>query len=806
MDTFLSDLRRALRLLRTSPGLVLVSVLSLGLGLGVNLTLFTAIRAVFFREPTLADRERVVGVQPGNSNQFSYLNYRDLRNSGIFETVAGYRQVRLNLRTGDEAERVDGLTVTPNFFEAVRIPLALGRAFGAVEAAPEREPRVAVISNAFWRRRFNASPAIVGREMTLNGESFTVIGVLPERYHPVTLLSDPAVYVPVTRLVLPTIGDRNNGNALGVLGWLRPGTTREHAQAAITNFGAALEQHYPIENRGMGRPGRIVSLVGREFGDSSVRLVAPTILLTLFGLVLLSACANVAGLLLARSAHRQREIAIRTALGARRFQLVRMLLAESFALALVGAVAGTLLSLWLMHTLDVIVLPGAGALNLALEADLSLAAYALLLLIVTGLLCGIVPSWRATKTNVVAAIQTGESRGSTGRLWLRHAFVVGQVAACVILLVLSSLMLRSLFRITSMDPGFDLDRGLVASVHLDADRYATDGGLLLGERIVERFEQLPGIESASFANIVALGTDASVTRFQTETQTDASANPRTFINSVSPRYFATLGIPIVRGRDFEARDRQGSPPAVIVTEAFAKAYFPGNEPLGKRVRQSNDEPYAEIVGIVRDHKYQSYGEAATPILYSAYAQRPRVSTQVRPVVVHVRTTGAPASVLQNMKQVIAQIDATSSADVQTLRDAVGTEPALRRLGGQLLATAGALGLLLATIGLYGMMAFVVASRTPEIGVRMALGASAGRILRDVLGQGLKLVTIGIVIGAALSLLLSHAMAGLLAGLSAADPISFGATAALLVVVGLAACYLPARKAARLDPLVALRRL
>jgi hypothetical protein len=262
----------------------------------------------------------------------------------------------------------------------------------------------------------------------------------------------------------------------------------------------------------------------------------------------------------------------------------------------------------------------------------------------------------------------------------------------------------------------------------------------------------------------------------------------------------------VRGRDFDARDRQGSAPVVIVSQAFANAYFPGDEPIGKRVRQSNDEPYAEIVGIVRDHKYQSYGEAATPILYSAYAQRPRVSTQVRPIVVHVRTTAAPASLLQHVKQVIAQIDATSSADVQTLRDAVGTEPALRRLGGQLLAAAGALGLLLATIGLYGMMAFVVASRAPEIGVRMALGASAGRILRDVLGQGLKLVTIGILIGAALSLLLSLAMTSLLAGVSAADPISFIGTAALLVVVGMAACYLPARKAARLDPLAALRTL
>jgi putative ABC transport system permease protein len=305
---------------------------------------------------------------------------------------------------------------------------------------------------------------------------------------------------------------------------------------------------------------------------------------------------------------------------------------------------------------------------------------------------------------------------------------------------------------------------------------------------------------------VALGSDASSTQFETETQTDASTNPRTFINSVSPRYFATLGIPVLRGRDFDARDRQGSPPVVVVSQAFADAYFPGDEPLGKRVRQSHEEPYAEVVGVVRDHKYQSYGEAATPILYSAYAQRPRVSTQVRPVVVHVRTTVAPASLLQPVRQVIAQVDAMSAADVQTLHDAVGTEPALRRLGGQLLGAAGALGLLLATVGLYGMMAFVVASRAPEIGVRMALGASAGRILRGVVWQGLKLVTIGILIGAGLSLVLSQAMASLLAGLSAADPVSFLGTAALLIVVGLVACFLPARRAARLDPLVALRRL
>ena len=358
-----------------------------------------------------------------------------------------------------------------------------------------------------------------------------------------------------------------------MLGWLRPGTTREQAQAAITNFGAVLEQRYPIENRGMGRPGRIVSLVGREFGDLSCEARRSDHTPYFIWTRPPQRVCQCRGLAPRRSAYRQREIAVRTALGAHRPNSsgwARRRLcpgpcrgrSRDASLALADAHARRHRFAW------------RRCVNLALEADLALAAYALLLLIVTGLLCGIVPSWRATKTNVAAAIQTGESHGSTGRLWLRHAFVIGQVAACVILLVLSSLMLRSL---SGPVDGFWVRSrpGPCASVHLDADRYATDGGLRLGERIVDRLEQLPGIESASLANIVALGTDASVTRFQTETQTDASTNPRTFINSVSPRYFATLGIPIVRGRDFEARDRQGSPPVVIVCEAFANAYFPG---------------------------------------------------------------------------------------------------------------------------------------------------------------------------------------------------------------------------------------
>jgi putative ABC transport system permease protein len=801
----LADVRRALRLFRSSPGLVLVSMLSLGLGMGVNLALFSVIRAVFFYQPTIADPDRAIGVEPGNSDQFSYLNYRDLRDSGIFDAVVGYREVRLNLHTGVTAESITAFVVTANFFDAVRLPIAQGRAFGAAEAKAEAEPRVAVISQGLWRRHFDADPGIIGREVRLNGEPFTVIGVLPERYQPVALLSSPDIYVPVNRVVLPTMVDRHNGNALSVIAWLRPGSTREQAQGAVTNLGRALEQRYPRENREMGRPARVVSLVSREFRGSPARLVAPVILMMLFGLVLLSACANVAGLLLARAAHRQRELAVRTALGATRVQLIRMLLAESFTLAGAGTLAGGLLALWLIRMLNVLDIPGAGAPYLAVDVNGWLVAYALLLMLGTGFLCGIIPSWRAGRVNVSDDIQRGESHVATGRLRVRHAFVVGQVAACAMLLVLSSLMLRTLYHLASLNPGFDLDRGVVATVHLDSARYATDGGLPLAQRMVERVAAVPGVQSVAFANILPLGTDSSATRLEVEGRSGGAVGARTYVNSVSPGYFESLGIPMLSGRDFDAHDRPASPAVVIVSEALVRAYFPNEVPLGKRVREASDQPYAEIIGVVRDHEYASYGEVPSPILYFAYLQHQGVSNQVRPIFLHVRT-GAPAAVIPAVRRIVAGLDLNIAAEVSTLRQAVGTELAIRRFGGRLLIAAGVLALLLAAVGLYGVMAFVVASRTAEIGVRMALGASASQVLGGVVRQGLRLVGWGMAIGGGLSMALSLALSGLVVGVSAADPISYAVTALVLGIVGAAASFHPARRAAKLDPLVALRRL
>ena len=796
-------MRHAIRSLGRSPGLVVVSVLSLGLGLGVNLAMFTAIRAVFFSEPSLADPSRVYAVQPGNSNQFSYLNYRDLRDSGVVETAAGSRGVTLNLRTGTETERVDGLAVTANFFEFVGIPVAHGRSFTEAEAAPERQPRVAVLSDTFWRRRFNADPSVIGREVTINGQPFAVIGVLPERYRSVRMFEDPGLYVPISALVLPTVNDRSNGNALNVLARLHSGTTREQAQQALTTLGHQLEQANPVDNEGMGRPSHVISLKGGELADSPAQFIGPAVLLALFGLVLLSACANVAGLLLARAADRQREMAVRVALGASRAQVIGLLLTESFGLAAMGTLAGAVLSVWLMRALSVFSIPGEGSIDLGLEPSIAMAVYAVGLLVLTGALCGLTPAWQATRRDVSSAIQGTAGQGVTGRLRVRHAFVVGQVAACLILLVLSSLMLRSFMRVTTMNPGFDVERGLVANVHMDAARYAADGGLPLAERLVDRLTQIPGVESASFANILALGNDRSATRFEVLGRT--GYGPRTYINSVAPRYFTTLGVPLLRGRDFNAGDRQGGSLVAIVSDAFERAHFPGQTALGQRIRVAPTEPYFEIVGVVGDHMYGGYGDASTPLFFSSYTQQPRISTQVRPIVVHVRAA-SPGALLTVVRRAIAGIDPTIAFEVQTLRQATGTEPALRRFGTQLLGAAGALGLLLAAIGLYGTMAFVVATRTSEIGLRMAIGATTTHILSGVLSQGMKLVGIGLVIGTMISLAVARLAVGMLAGLSPADPVAFAGTAALLLLVGAAACYIPARRASAVDPMVALRRL
>ena len=801
MQSLLWDLRDSFRGLRKAPGLVAICVLSLGLGVGVNLTLFSWLGAMFFDQPTMARPYEVVGLEPANSHQFSYLNYRDLKDAGIFQAVFGHRRTELSLRTGEMTQRVSGLAVTGNFFEGLGVGARFGRIFTDAEASPERDAPVAVASHAFWRRVLNADPNAVGSVLNLNGRQYTLLGVLPSDYRAVTPVEAPDLYVPLNVLGPTNLSQRPNDNALLVMARLRPGMSIDQARSQLTAFGQRMEQAFPVENRGMKDPAAVFpSTEIRQRGAPGDTPTLVAMLMGLFGLVLLVACGNVAGLLMVRGAGRRQEIAVRFALGASRRRVIQSLLTEGLLLASIGATAALLLVLWLAPVINAYGLPGLGASRVDLQPDLALVAYAGALMLLTALICGITPALRSTRGAITADIQKGGSRSATGHLRLRHTFVVAQVAISLFLLVVASLFLRSLLRISSIDPGFDVAHGVV--VRVPASSVAPGQQATISEQIATRLKRVAGVRSVSWAMLVPLGNDLRAERFVVEGRSERGA--RTYVNSVAPGYFETMRIPLLRGRDFQMNDRQGGPQVAIVSESFVGSYFPGEDALGKIINTSPTET-AVVVGIVKDHAYRNRGGRPEPVLYRAYAQIPNMSTQPRPLIIHVRTDQVADASLATIRRAMAEIDPDGPAFVEPLRDATSQEIVFRRVIGFVLSSVGVLGLLLATIGLYGVMAYVVTSRTAEIAIQMALGASSGHVRWSVLNGGLKLVLIGAAIGTAVALAATRPLAAMLAGLSPSDPVAYGGTAIALTIVGLAASYFPARRATRVDPMAALRQ-
>ena len=792
IETFAQDLRYGVRSLRRAPGLVAVSVLSLGLGIGLNLTLYAGVTTIFRHQPTMTHPAEVVGIEPGNGRQFSYQNYRDLRDSGRFSGVVGFRISAMNRRVGDELERLSVLVVTDNFFEGLGIRTRLGRTFSAGEAAPERSSRAIVLDHPYWNARFAADPNAIGQTMILDGEPFTVIGVLPENYRSVTGFMAPSAYVPVSALTLPTLTDRGSPT-LSVLARLAPGGTREHAQAMVTAIGAELERRFPEMNERMSRPAQAFPADAMQFRGTPVGFrLFPVVLLVLFGLILLIGSVNVAGLLLARAVSRQHELTIRSALGASRFRVIQTLLSESFLLSLLSAAAGLALT-GILSRSDW--LGSMRPLQRVFSPDRQLLWPALFLVALTTLLCGVAPALRSSRMNLLAGLRKGGS-GATGRVNLRSAFVMGQVALSLTLLVVSSLCLRSQLRIVGIDLGFDLDHGVVMRFNVEPVRGPLEARLAFADRVVERVEQIPGVQSAAVTALVPLGGDALVASFHPAGRSDIpGTRPSTL--SVGPRYFETLSIPVLQGREFSATDRDGTPAVAIVNQTFVNTYFSGQRALGQRV-EIGGESDAEVVGIVRDSKIDTIGEAPKSVVFYPYAQRPRRLTVI------ARTAGNPAATLPAVRAAIGELDATASVTIGTLREAASTELTMRRVGTQMVGAIGILGLLLTAIGLYGVVSYLVASRTAELGIRMALGATTRQLHREVLRHAARLVGGGIAIGAAASLLVTPALATFLAGLSPADPTAFVAAAAVLMLVTFGASYLPARRVARVDPLLALR--
>jgi putative ABC transport system permease protein len=790
-DFVCNDLRYASRTLAKSPVLVIVATLSLGLGTGVNTTLYSVFRSVFLQEPTARNAERMVRIEPGNSNQISYLNFRDLEPGPAFEGFAAYAMSGLNLRTGEDVEKVRGMMVSPEFFDLLGIRAGLGRSLSRGGES------TAVLSYEFWQSRFADRADPLGVVLNLNGHAFEVIGVLPRNYRAVTGALGPEVYVPLGPALAPTINKRSHA-FLTVLGRLREGVSQQQAQAAVTARTREIERIHPADNRDLGRATFLFPISGlgswsQRNTPVSMLIGLTTIPFVIFGLVLLIACANVAGLLLSRGAARRREIAIRLALGSSRSRLIRTLLAESLLLSILGSIAGLLLTFWLCRLLSGIPLPQVQR-PVAVTPDLTVLFYALFVMLIATLACGITPALASTRLQLADAFK--ETTANFRRLAGRRVLVTGQVAVSTVLLFVSTLFLRSLDFISGVHPGFDIEKAVTAQIELDRDRYPLEQRLLFATQAVSKVQALPGITSASVANLVPLGGDV----YDTSCEIDGQPGSRghTYEMKVGPAYFRTMAISLYQGREFAASDRMGGPPVAIVNQAFVRKMGLGEKPIGARVRTNSTEPWHEVVGVAADSKYAFFGEEPHPILYRSFLQTGGG------LIVVAGTAGNPAGMLASMKLAIAELDKSAIVESRTMREATSLEFSLRSMGAWILGGIGVLGLALALIGLYGVMSYAVNRRMPEIGIRMAIGASRPAILWMVMRNGLALTGTGIGIGVLISLAAAQPLGFLMSGVSTFDPLSIAITSAMLAITGMGASLVPSLRAMRADPLAMLR--
>lgn len=790
LASILHDLRDSSRSLRRAPALVAVSVLSLGLGIGANLTLYSGVVNIFRHQPTMQRPAEIVGVEFGNGRQVSYPNYRDLRDGGVFADVAGFRVSAMNRRLDDDLERVGVIVVTANFFEALGIPTALGRPFAAAEAQAERSPRVVVIDHTYWRARLAARPDVVGQTLVLNGEPFTIVGVLPPQHRSVTGFMSPSLYVPVSALSVPTLDDRGSPT-LTLLARLAPDQTAASAALAVGRIGEVLERRFPEINEGLARPATVFPAADIQFrGTPPGFRLLPMVLLVLFGLVLLIGSINVAGLLLARAASRRHELTVRLALGAGRARVVQATLVESLLLALLGTAAG----LGLMTVLSRYDWLRMGPAAQVFAPDRQLLVPVLGIVALTTLLSGTAPALRSVRANLIEALRRG-APGATDRLRLRNVYVAGQVALSLLLLVIAALCWRSQGQIASLDPGFDIDHVVVGRFATDSGRTAAAESAFI-DQLVERLRGMPGLASVAVAGVVPLGGDALVASFHPAGRTDIPGTRPTTL-SAGPRYFQTLSIPVLQGREFSDDDREGRPAVAVVNRTFATTYFPDRTAIGEPI-DIGGETYAEIVGVVEDSRIDTFGEAPKSVVYYPLAQRPRR------LVVMARTAGAPAASVSAVRAAILALDAGARVDVSTLREAASTELNMRQLGTQMVGAIGLVGVLLTAIGLYGIVSYRVASSTAELAIRMAVGASPAQLVAGVLRTAGGVVGAGLAIGTVLALLATPTLRVFLAGLSPTDPIAFLAAALLLGGVAVVASYLPARRVVAVQPLAALR--
>ncbi|HWS87819.1 MAG TPA: ABC transporter permease [Pyrinomonadaceae bacterium] len=805
MKTLLQDLRYGLRVLWKAPGFTAVAVLALALGVGANTAIFSVVNGVLLRPLPFAEPERLVMVWMDNrvmglrEDLNSYPNYVAWRDEGrAFEHLAAFTSSSPTLTSErGEPERLQGASATANFFGALRVQPALGRLFTAEEEA-EGQDGVVVIGHGLWRRRFGGQPDIVGQQITLNGRSRTVIGVMPQGFK---FPSEAEVWVPLAPPA--SLREQRQSFWLSMVGRLKPGATVEGAQAELSAVAARLEKEFPDSNQGYGA--YVVSLHEQVVGRVSTAL---WVLLGAVGFVLLIACANVANLLLARAAAREREIAIRRALGAGRARLIRQFLTESVLLALVGGALGLLLAVWGVDVLVALAPSDLPRLD-QVGVDGRVLLFTVGISVGTGLLFGLAPALQAAQGDLNESLKEGGRGGGEGARGrrVRNALVVAEVALALVLLAGAGLMIKSFLRLQEVDLGFNAEHVLSMRVQLSGTNYREGArAVAFYEQLVERIEATPGVQAAAAVGTVFLSSTPNSSWFSIEGRPAFPPNERVEvpIDPVTPNYFRAMGVPLLKGRAFDARDRQDAPAVTVVNETFARRFFPGEEAVGKRIKYGppdSDGQWITIVGVVGDTRRTGFDAAVRPETYLPHAQAP-----ARGMMLVVRSSAADPSALANaVRGAVSSLDREVPVfQVRTLDELLSGMMAQRRLNMLLLAIFAGVALLLAAVGIFGVMNYAVSQRTHEIGLRVALGAQGRDILRMVVGQGMALVLAGLVLGLVCALALTRLMSSLLYGVSAADPVTYAGIALLLAAVALLACYLPARRAMKVDPMEALR--
>jgi putative ABC transport system permease protein len=803
METFLQDIRYAVRMLRQKPAFTAIVVLALAIGIGANTAIFSVVNAILLRPLPYKNPDRISMVWLDNTrlgvdqDWHSYPNFMDYKEQNqSFDDMAAFNNRSFNLTGAGDPVRVTGVWATASLFPVMGVDPALGRAFTVEEEEPGKD-LVVVLSNGLWQRRFGADPNVLGQSVNLNGVNREIIGVMPASF--VFPEKETEMWVPLA--LSPQRKQARGSFSLKAVGRLKPDVTIEQARADMGTIANRLQEQYPT------MAGYGVNLVPLHEQVTGKVRPALLVLLGAVGFVLLIACANVANLLLARAAVREREMAIRTALGARRGRIIRQLLTESALLAILGGIAGLLIAIWGLDILVALSPSNIPRLD-QIGVDTKVMIFTFGVSLLTGLIFGLVPALQASKPDLNESLKEG-ARGSTGGIHgsrVRNLLVVSEIALSLVLLIGAGLMIRSFIRLQSFDLGFNPKNLVTMRIQLPGSKYREEQQVAnFFQQLFQRMESAPGIESVGGISSIFLSDTPNSTTFTIEgrpPQTDAE-RVEVPVDAVTSNYFRVMGVPLVKGREFNNRDVIGSTPVVIINETFARRFFPNEDPIDKRFVYGNpapNNPWMTIVGVVADVRRTGFDRAVRPETFLPQAQSPDNG-----LTIVARTASDPAGFANTLRNEVWAVDKDQAVyDIETMDQTLSEMTSQRRFNMLLLGVFAGVALILAAVGIYGVISYSVTQRSHEIGIRLALGAQASDVLKLIVGQAAVLALAGVTVGLIAAFFLTRLMSSLLYGVSATDPLTFAAISLVLSGVALGASYVPARRAMKVDPMIALR--